>query len=288
MSAGEAPAGVADWLDQLASRQQLTRKSHTVLQSLSANPRLASFGSVREVAEKANVSIGTVTRTAQALGFVGWPALQEELRTLYLASLSASETVHSRNGGQDRPAYASLSRDRDNINSFMGSVDLDQLTRVARAIASSRRTFIVAIGSFNGVGQVLAHNAWLHGYDVRLLAEEAQIVNTVSLAEPEDLVIVISFWRFYESSYQTIQACNANGVPVVLLTETVTRSFEQQCSECIRIPTESIGFSPSLTAAVAVVHAIIAELMAIDPERSTQMIERADREWARFHLVHRF
>lgn len=283
-----ASESVSNWLDDLVEEHQLSRKAYSVVRALAANPRLASYGSIRALAEKAAVSIGTVTRAAQALGFAGWPALQEELRARYLSSLSATEVAEHRKGGQESPAYASLIRDQDNINTLVRSVDVDQISNTAAEIARARRTFITATGSFNGLGKILEHTARLHGYDVDLLTEQAQVPNTLASIGSEDLVIVISFWRLYESSYQTIQSCHSRGIPVVLLTETVPRDLEQQCTECIRIPTEGTGFSPSLTSATALVHAIVAELIALDPERSTRMIENAEREWERFQLMHRY
>lgn len=281
-------SAVTDWLDQLADAHPLTRQAHSVVRALHANQRSASYGSIRDVAKLANVSIGTVTRTAQALGFAGWPALQEELRAHYLSSLSATEVAAHRTGTQDSPSYASITRDRDNLNTLVKSIDLDQLVRVAKTIAAARRTFIVATGSFNGLGQILSHIGWLHGYDIRLLTEEAQVVNTIANATPEDTFIVISFWRLYESSFQTIQSCYESGRPVILLTETVTREIEERCSECIRIPTEGTGFAPSLTGATAVIHGIVAELIALNPARATALLDHAETEWERFRLMHRY
>lgn len=281
-------SAVTDWLDQLMDTHPLTRQAHSVVRALHANQRAASYGSIRDIAKAANVSIGTVTRTAQALGFAGWPALQEELRAIYLSSLSATEVAAHRTGSLDRPSYASISRDRDNLNTLVKSIDLDQLQRVAQTIAEAKRTFIVATGSFNGVGQILAHTGWLHGYDVRLLTEEAQVVNTIANADVDDLFIVISFWRLYESAFQTIEACHDAGRPVVLLTETVTREIEEHCTECIRIPTEGTGFAPSLTSATAVVQGIVSELIALNPERATALLTNAETEWERFNLMHRY
>lgn len=273
-------------MNQLTGKHRLTPKTQSVANLLSAQPRLASYGSVREVAENANVSIGTVTRTAQSLGFTGWPALQEELRAIYISSLSTTEIAEHRNHGQEQPAYAWLTRDRDNLNNFIRSVDIDQITRTARLIARSKRTFIVAIGSFNGIGSIFAHSAWLHGYDVRVITDEAAIINTASMLSPDDLMITIGFWRLYETTYQVIQTCHELDVPTVMLTENVTHDVQELCEECIRIPAEAVGFSPSLTTVTSLVHAIIAELIAIDPEYSRRNLELTESRWAQFKLLH--
>lgn len=277
----DSVSGIADWLHQLTSPRKLSKKIEMVLRSLEAHPRLASYGTVREVAQKADVSVSTITRTAQALDFTGWPQFQEELRAVYISSLSAAEIIQHRRHGQERPSYAWLSRDFDNMGNFLRSVDTDKLVRVAQAIAGARRTFVVGLGSYNGVGQVLAHSATLYDYDVRLLTEEGEISNTIAHLRDGDLVVTINFWRVYRKTAAVVAACHEKGIPVIMLGENLTREIEAQCLETIKIPSEAIGFSPSLTVVLSVVHAIVAELQAIDPERSGRMVEEAEREWSR-------
>jgi DNA-binding MurR/RpiR family transcriptional regulator len=259
-----------------------------VVRALEAHPRLASYGSVREVAEKAGVSIGTVSRAAKALGFLGWGALQQEFRARYLSSLSATGLAAQRQSGEQQPALASITRDQLNLAAALHSVDPEQLARTARRLSESRRIIVLGRGSYAGVGMILAHGCSLNGYDARLIMDEAQVPNTIASLNSDDLVVVISFWRFYESAYHAIQACAARSIPTVLLTETVTREIEEQCTECIKVSAEGIGFSPSLTSATAVVHGLIAELVALDPGRATESIEQAETEWDRFGLFRRF
>ena len=192
--------GVWSWIESLAAKIPLGGKGRAVINVLTSQPRLASYASVREIAAIASLSSGTVTRTAQALGFTGWPNLQAELRTHYLASLSAVELAEVRVGDSQLPAFASITRDRENLNAYSRAVDLSQIERVARAMTRARRTFVVGGGSFMGVGRIFAHSAQLHGYDVRLLDEPAQLVNVLSTVTSDVVVFGISFWRLYEST----------------------------------------------------------------------------------------
>lgn len=280
----ESVSGVADWVHHLARPRKLSKKIEMVLRSLEVHPRLASYGTVREVAQKADVSVSTITRTAQALGFTGWPQFQEELRAVYISSLSAAEIIQHRRHGQERPSYAWLRRDFDNMASFLRTVDTDKLTRVAQAIAGARRTFVIGTGSYNGVGQILAHSATLYDHDVRLLTEAGEISNTIAHLKEGDLVITINFWRVYRLTAAVVEACHEKGIPMIMLGENLTREIEERCLETIKIPSEAIGFSPSLTVVLSVVHAIVAELQAIDPDRSSRMVEEAEREWSRQRL----
>lgn len=279
--------GVSGWLQRLTSGKQLTKKTSTVLRVLSANPRMASYESVSVVAKRAGVSISTITRAAQGVGFSGWPAFQDELRAVYISSLSVAEISAHRQGAPEMPSYAWISRDRDNLNNYAKTADFDKLARVAQCIADSKRAFVVGMGSYNGVGQILAHTADLYGYDVRLITESAQVANAVAHQRPGDLFIIINFWRIYSMTNAIVDACTERGGSIILIGENIPREVEEKCLESIRIPTEAVGFSPSLTVVMSAIHAIVAELQNLNKEYSTLMVQAAETEWSRFFVLHR-
>jgi transposase len=94
------------WLAGRTTRGALGPQAERVAHVLVRAPQFASYASAREVAERAGVNVSTVVRTAQQLGFDGWPQLREELRARYLASVSSGELsaspagVVSRDPGQ--------------------------------------------------------------------------------------------------------------------------------------------------------------------------------------------
>jgi DNA-binding MurR/RpiR family transcriptional regulator len=81
------------WLAGRTTRGALGPQAERVAHVLVRAPQFASYASAREVAERAGVNVPTVVRTAQQLGFDGWPQLREELRARYLASVSSGEAV---------------------------------------------------------------------------------------------------------------------------------------------------------------------------------------------------
>lgn len=286
----QEPHGVAAWLSSLVAdtKTKLSRKTQYVIHTLANSPRRASYGTIREIAEMSNVSSATITRTAQLLGFGGWPALQDELRARYITSITLTEYKRQRSENTSDPASSSLRHDEQNLSTFNRIADTQQIHRVAVCIASSRRVFIVAAGSFIGTGYTLSHVVNLNGYDARLLTESYAVTNAIATGSPEDLFIVINFWRLHRTAKDTILSTTRRGVPVVLLTDNVPNDLDEMCTECVRIPTEGTGFSPSLTVATAVINGITAELFALDPGRSTRMAEQAEVEWEHFELQHRY
>lgn len=251
---------------------------------LRTQPRLAAFASSRALAKQAGVNVGTVTRAAQALGFSGWTALQHEFRTRYVAGLSAVEVAneHALNGST---AEASFARDRDAVDYLGRSVSAETITAIARRIAHSRHTMVVAQGSFAGPGIALAHNSTIAGYDVQHVADPTVLANRLAHLGPGDLVIAINCWQIYRSTIQAFDAAADAGINTVLITDSSSPLLGSSATLQVAVPSEGAGFFPSLVGALSVCQAIVVELAALDPAKTRRALAEAEDQWTHFHLL---
>lgn len=277
---------VENWLRGRVPERGLRPKAAAVLELLLSQPRRACFGSSAELAELAGVNVATITRTAQALGFAGWPALQQELRARYLASLSASDVAAHHEVG-DSPALASLHRDLDGISALTRRVDQSGVAALATAIAEARHTLVVAKGSYTAVGMALTHNARLAGYPVELASDDADLANALARLGPGDVLLAISFWRLYQSTVLAAEEAHARGGRVFVLTDVAAPTLVRAAEQVLLVPAEGVAFFPSLTPGLAMAQAIVAQLAAVDPARTRASIEAAEAQWLRLGLLHR-
>ncbi|MFG1679718.1 MurR/RpiR family transcriptional regulator [Nonomuraea sp. NPDC049269] len=283
----QAADGFQDWLRERAPERGLRPKAAAVLRMLLSQPRRASFGSAAELAQLAGVNVATVTRTAQALGFAGWPALQQELRARYLSSLSAPQ-VAAEHSGEGSPSSRSLRHDLDSLAQLSRRLDEEALRTIAEAVAAAGRTVIVADGSYAAVGIALAHNARLAGYPVAAITGgDAELANSVAAIGPGDVLIAISFWRLYESTVLAANEARARGARVFALTDVAVPALANPAEVVVMVPAEGVAFFPSLTAGMAVAQALVTQLATVDPARTSASIEKAEGMWSKFGLLHR-
>ncbi|MGM1058352.1 MurR/RpiR family transcriptional regulator [Saccharothrix sp. Mg75] len=282
-----AADGFEDWLRGRVPERGLRPKAAALLEVLLSQPRRASFGSTAELAQLAGVNVATVTRTAQALGFAGWPALQQELRARYLSSLSAPQ-VAAEHHGVGSPGSASVRRDLDGLALLHRRLDEGVVVTIAHAVAAARRTVVIAAGSYAAVGTAFAHNARLAGYDVvAVSANDADLANAVASTGPDDVLVAISFWRLYESTVLAANEARSRGARVFAVTDAASPALAAAAEAMLMVPAEGVAFFPSLTAGMAVAQAVVAQLAAVDPARTAASIEAAEAMWARFGLLHR-
>jgi len=287
----EGGDGLEAWLHGRVPDKGLKPKAAAVLDVMLSQPRRASYGTAAELAELAGANTATVTRTAQALGFAGWPALQQELRARYLAALSAPEVAaeHTDIGKAEAPAIAAIHRDLENLALLARRIDVEAVRTLAEAIAAARRTIVVAIGSYSAVGVALAHNAQLAGYDITLATGYGGggPANAVAAMTDQDVLVAISFWRLNQTSVVAAEQARARGARVFAVTDAASPVLTRAAERVLLVPAEGVAFFPSLTAGLALAQAIVTELATIDPARTRTAIEQAEAQWTSFGLLHR-
>jgi DNA-binding MurR/RpiR family transcriptional regulator len=283
------------WLQSLLPERPLGEKAAAVWHQLLTRPSHASFAKALEVATAAGTTVATVTRLAQTLGFEGWPDFQRQLRTRYLSHLSLVDVAdaHSVDEGVDQgatkgPALASLRQDLDALSALAREVDHDQLQRMADRIAAARRVFISAEGSYASVALAMAHNTRLAGYDAQAIIDGgATLANVIAALRPDDVYVVVSFWRLYRTAVRAAQRAKDRGATVLLIADTVPPRMQRLCDETLLVPGEGASFFPSLTAAFAAQQAIVSALAAVDRARTRASIKAAEESWQYFELLQR-
>ncbi len=139
----------------------------------------AAFQTAEELARRANTSSSTVVRFSQALGFDGYPELQQAAIEEY--RLKVAEGASSGNAGGAAALFnfdhsefeASLGADYSNLEETARSLTREQVEASVSAIATSRRVLIVGTDQMAFFASYLRHLLGL--LDIR-----AEIVSTAS------------------------------------------------------------------------------------------------------------
>ena len=275
------------WVDGLVPERGLGPKSAAVVAAVLSQPGKASYGTVHDVASISNVNVATVTRTAQALGFEGWPVFQRELRARYLSHLSAPE-VAEQHAAAGSPASNSVRQDLDSLSVLSRHLDYALIEEVAAAVATAHRTYVIGDGSYGALAVAFAHNARLAGYDAEsVVGGGSDIANRMAYLTSDDVVVVISFWRIYANALEAATVASEKGATVYVVTDALAPALEKVADGVITVPAEGTSFFPSLTSGISALQAIVAQLTSIDDKRSRATVAAAESQWQRFSLLFR-
>ena len=284
---GRSEGDVEDWLRKLADHKPPTRAIHGVLQAIINNPEVASYASASDIAESANVNVATVTRSAQAFGFSGWPEWRQEVRARYLGLLSAPELadVHAANA-KEGPFDANIGKHLDHLTAIRRGMDRTVVTDFVKAIAAAKRRLIVASGSFNAVGRTLAHHAGIAGYRCEVFDDSIVLTQALADLTDRDILIPITFWRLFNSAISAAREAKRRNTPVYLISDQTVSPIAELADRILIVPSEGASFFPSIVPSLSVVECICAELAKLDPVKSNQSIAAQEKQWQDFNLLH--
>ncbi|MFY7067206.1 MurR/RpiR family transcriptional regulator [Nocardiopsis changdeensis] len=276
---------MADWIEAALGGGRLGRAAERVVRVLRDEQKFASYASTAEVAERAGVNVATVVRAAQTLGFSGWPALRLELRSRYLASLSAGEVLAEHAGSDADPVQAAFRADREGLRGLEATIEPDRVRALAAAIHGARRTGVVGSGTFAAPGLQLAHAAGIMGYDVvRFEVGGTALVSALARMGPEDLFLACDLWRLPTALRSAARVAAGRSVPVAVITDRRDSPLAQGAAHVLLVPSEGVGMFPSLTPAMSVIHAVLAELARIGGERVLRAVRDTERLWEETEL----
>jgi DNA-binding MurR/RpiR family transcriptional regulator len=262
------------WLAGRSTVGALGPQAERVAQLLVRAPQFASYASAREIAERSGANVSTVVRTAQQLGFEGWPQLREELRARYLAAVSSGDFSLGPAAAAD-PAPQMLRQDAENISALTTPGNLAAIRGTAQAVRAARRTLVISSGSGAGPAHILSYLGTIGGHDIRLAlgASTTQAVHVARLEEG-DCLITINVWRLTRTLRGLTRLARERGVTVCVLTDLRSSPLAEDADHLIVTPVEAVYPGPSLTGVVAAVQAVLGELADDDAVRASGRIQQ--------------
>ncbi|MDA2811847.1 MurR/RpiR family transcriptional regulator [Nocardiopsis sp. RSe5-2] len=273
-----------DWIEEALAGGRLGRAAERVVRVLRDDPRFASYASTAELAARAEVNVATVVRAAQQLGFSGWPALRVELRSRYLASLTAGEVLAEHADTAD-PVRDAVRSDREALRTLDRTLEPERVRALAQALHGARRTLVLGSGTFAAPGLQLSHAAGIMGYDVELRdTGGTALVAAVSRLRKGDLVLVCDLWRVPRVIRSAARMAAERSVATAVITDRRDSPLVEEAAHVILVPSEGVGMFPSLTPVMAVVHALLAELTRIGGDEALQAVRRTEALWEQAEL----
>jgi DNA-binding MurR/RpiR family transcriptional regulator len=162
----------------------------------------AAFQTAEELARRANTSSSTVVRFSQALGFDGYPELQQAAIEEYRHKVAEGEG--NGNGGGAAALFnfdhsefeASLGADYSNIEETARSLTREQVEASVSALATSRRVLIVGVEQMAFFASYLRHLLGLLDIRAEIVASPSQDnIQKLSRMDEETLLVALTAGR---------------------------------------------------------------------------------------------
>jgi DNA-binding MurR/RpiR family transcriptional regulator len=247
------------------------------------NQYFTSFASASQVGEKNDTSAATVVRFAQALGYEGYPELQDALRAELPSYMTAANRMQARISSTKPPASSPQQvfyTDIQNIERTASKLSDDNLGRALQMILEARRVQVIGAGLSKPGSLFLAHSLKVMGFDAHAVdGEGLQAAIELSRLQPGDLLIAIDLWRYVRMTVNAVGMAKERGIQTVAITDSIVSPLAQMADCAFEIASEGVAHSLSVTALMSLLNVIVAMLADRVPQQVVESLRRVDEAY---------
>ncbi|HEX6228947.1 MAG TPA: MurR/RpiR family transcriptional regulator [Solirubrobacterales bacterium] len=227
----------------------------------------AAFLTAEELARRASTSSSTVVRFSQALGFEGYPELQqaaiEEYRNTAVSNGStASGALFSFDHTE---LEGSLSADHSNLEETARNLTREQVDGAVAALAEAQRVVVVGVDQMAFFASYLRHMLSLLDIQAEIVASTGgESLQRLGRIDEETLVIVLSSGRAHPLLLRAMKLALHRRARTLAISDASMSEVGEHAEQTLYFSSNSPSFVRSSTALMALVQALAHGLYARD------------------------
>jgi DNA-binding MurR/RpiR family transcriptional regulator len=227
----------------------------------------AAFLTAEELARRASTSSSTVVRFSQALGFEGYPELQqaaiEEYRT---ATVAGSGTAGAALFSFDHSELeGSLGADYSNLEETARKLTREQVDGAVAALAEAQRVVIVGVDQMAFFASYLRHILSLLDIRAEIVASTGgESLQRLGRIDEETLVIVLSCGRAHPLLLRAMKLAVHRRARTLAISDASMSEVGEHAEQTLYFSSNSPSFARSNTALMALVQGLAHGLYARD------------------------
>ena len=257
--------------------RELPEAQRAIADLLMGDPLLGALWGVESIAERANVSVGSVMRFAKRLGYKGFSDFRDALREACSARSGVAELEELK---APTDVFGTLAevvrRDGEHLARLIHEVDHSLLESASRVLVGANHRLILGRGVGHVMGEIFAFYLTQAGVPC-IAALPSDFSNQVANLGVRDLLVAISFSPYSRETVDAAGFAKQNGVPVLAFSDRKESPLAPHADILIPVHSEDLLFSFSLTSFAALSHAFAIVLAARDQSGTLRRLKAADK-----------
>lgn len=265
----------------LAAFPDLPAKQRRLARFILDNEDMVAFATASDISQQAGASAATVVRFCRTLGYKGYTDLQTAIRAQIPHYQTAVQKLTERmtNGGfNDSLPPKIAATNIENIRQTMSRVSEATLAAAVADIIQARRILIFGSGLSAAAAVFAEHSLNLLGFSARAFINRG-LVQLMDIARltGQDLVIIISVWRYLRNTVEAAQAAKATGAKMIALVDSPVAPAASLADHVFVADIEGALHSRSLAGIISLVDLLSASIVAERPQESMAALRKVDR-----------
>ncbi len=275
------PHGHQALSDYITARfDEFSRSQKDVAQYIVDHLDEAAFQTAEELARRASTSSSTVVRFSQALGFEGFPELQQAARDEYRrrpagAGAAAAETAAAPLFSLDQTEYeTALATDHVNVEETARKLSRSEFEAAIEAIASAGKVLIAGTDQMAFFASYLRHLLSLLDIRAEVVASPSQeALGRLSRIDETTLVIGLSAGRPHPLIARTMKLARHRRAPTIAITDATLSEVARLARVRLYYSSNSPAYVRSHTALLSLIQALAYGVYSRDAQQYDMRIK---------------
>ncbi len=248
----------------------------------------AAFLTAAKLGARVGVSESTVVRFAMALGYTGYPEMQQILQDMVRSKLTTVDRLlGSVNGLADNESVLSkvMQQDCDNIRNTLQETSPDAFEHAIALLLGARRVYVSGLRSASSLAMFLALCLnWALGNTQPLVSGVEDWIEQLSTLGPEDVVVAISFPRYTRKTINIADFAASRGARVLAITDNVMSPLARHAEVVLTARSSIDSFVDSFAAPLSLINAILTAVGQRAKEKTVASLARLEGEWGKYRV----
>ena len=262
---------------------KMSKGQKLIAQYIIKNYDKVAFMTASKLGDTVGVSESTVVRFANALGYSGYPKLQDALQELIKNKLTTVQRVKM----SDDTAILSkvLKSDIDNIRGTLDEIDPKAFKNASEEILKARKIYVLGMRSSHVIAQYLGFYLDLILDNVQVLRMDVgDVFEQIVRINKEDVVIAFSFPRYSKKSYQVVDYAKNKGAHIISITDSYFAPVACLSDNTLLVKSNMASFVDSLVPAMTVANALAISVGMKEKEEITKYFDDLEQIWKKYSV----
>ncbi|MBJ7332719.1 MAG: MurR/RpiR family transcriptional regulator [Solirubrobacteraceae bacterium] len=269
-SGATAPESLSDYIQ--ARFDDFSRSQKDVAQYIVDHLDEVAFQTAEELARRANTSSSTVVRFSQALGFEGYPELQQSAREEYRRSHATPASAGITSGeplfALDRSEFeTSLAADHANIEETARRVSRSEVEHAIDAIAGAGKLIVAGTDQMAFFASYFRHLLMLLDLRAEVVASPSQeALSRLSRIDENTLVIALSAGRPHPLVVRAMKLARHRKARTMAIVDATLSDVAKLSNTTLYYSSDSPAYVRSHTALLSLIQALAYGVYSRDAE----------------------
>ncbi len=254
---------------------KLTPTERRIAEIVLADPTLLAFGTVSDLADRAQTSKPSIVRFANKLGFEGYSDLQRTIRDGLSNQINnPSHRIRHRESSL-APVRTDVFHALDHLFELAES---QAFLNFAKPIAKAERVWILTGETSKAGALVLQSGLSMLRAGVQLVGEHST-GRDLSSATKTDLVVVYDFARYRRNSISSARVLADMGIPLIAITDGPLSPLASLTENWVELRIPAVGPFDSSVSSVLLSELLVAQVAHYLGDKATKHIDQLESIW---------